>query len=106
LYGIFDIIPYVLLSFVLEQWQPTGLRHYLMKNCKHCLKIATALKHTKTTQTFNLFKKNHIHIHYVGTSIQSWLALNAKDRGFSPSHIKIDFIIKIGIGWFSNKLTA
>ena len=77
-----------------------------MKNCKHCLKIATALKHTKTTQTFNLFKKNHIHIHYVGTSIQSWLALNAKDRGFSPSHIKIDFIIKIGIGWFSNKLTA
>ena len=77
-----------------------------MKNCKHCLKIVTALKHTKTTQTFNSFNKKHIHIHYVGTSIQSWLALNAKYRGFSPSHIKIDFIIKIGIWWFSNKLTA
>ena len=30
--------------------------------------------------------------------------VNVKDRGFSPSPIKIDF--KTGIWWFSNKLTA
>ena len=59
---------------------------------KHFLKIVTALKHTKSnkqahihTKTFNLLKKN-IHI---GTSIQSLLALNAKDQWFSPSPIKI-----------------
>ena len=78
-----------------------------MKNCKHCLKIATALKHTKSnkqahirTKTFNLLKKN-IHI---GTSIQNLLVLNVKDQGFSPSPIKID--LKVSIRWFSNKFTA
>jgi hypothetical protein len=51
--------------------------------------------HTKT------FIKKNIHI---GTSIQSLFAFYVKDHGFSPSPIKIDF--KIGIWWFSNKLTA
>jgi hypothetical protein len=81
-----------------------------VKNCKHCLNIATAQKHTKTnkqthiftktTKTFNLLKKN-IHI---GTLIPSLLALNVKDHGFSPGPIKLDF--KIGIKWFSNEFTA
>ena len=79
-----------------------------MKNCKHCLKIATALRHTKTnkqthiftktTKTFNLSKKKHI-----GTSFHNLLALNVKDHVLSPSPIKID--LKIGIRWFSNKFT-
>jgi hypothetical protein len=51
--------------------------------------------HTKT------FIKKNIHI---GTSIQSLFAFYVKDHGFSPSPIKIDF--KIGIWWFSNKLTT
>ena len=41
---------------------------------------------------------------HIGKSIQSLLALNVKDHGFSPSLIKVDF--EIGIWWFSNKLTA
>ena len=64
----FYVILYVFLSFVLQQCQPTGLRHCPMKNCKHYLKIVTALKHTtkktkkqtstKTTKTFYLLKKH------------------------------------------------
>jgi hypothetical protein len=41
---------------------------------------------------------------HIGTGIQSLFVLNVKDRGFSPSPIKIDF--KISIWWFSNKLAA
>jgi hypothetical protein len=73
---------------------------------KHCLKITTALYHTKTNKQTHIYKKHIIYLKniQIGTSIQSLIALNVKDHGFSPSPIKIDF--KICIEWFSNKLTT
>ena len=60
-----DVIPYVFLSLVFQQWQPTGLRQCPMKNSKHSLKIAAALKHTKYKQTNTYAYKHNNFISFI-----------------------------------------